>query len=241
MRPKARLVAGIGGRAGSTQASGQGVAGLKIAVMITGRGSNLQALIDSCAADGFSAEIALVVSNNAQAEGLGRAARAGIAALVIPHRDFAAREDFEAVIDAALAEAGVELVCLAGFMRLLTEDFVNRWRDRLINIHPSLLPAFKGINVHERVIAAGARFSGCTAHFVRPAMDDGPIIVQSALPVRPDDSAETLAARVVETEHRCYPLAVRLIAEGRVRVRNELVLIDGTRPAEGVMINPILA
>ena len=217
------------------------MAGLKIAVMISGRGSNLQALIDSCAAEEHPAEIALVVSNNAQSHGLGRAARAGIAARVIAHGDFAAREDFEDVIDAALTESEVELVCLAGFMRLLTESFVNRWRDRLINIHPSLLPAFKGINVHERVIAAGARFSGCTAHFVRPTMDDGPIIVQSVIPVLADDTAETLAARVVATEHQCYPLAVRLIAEGRVRVRNERVLIDGTRPAEGVMINPILA
>ena len=216
------------------------MAGLKIAVMISGRGSNLQALIEACASQEYPAEIGLVVSNNPRAEGLGRAAAAGIAARVIDHREFEAREDFEAVVDAALAEAGAELVCLAGFMRLVTEGFANRWRDRLINIHPSLLPAFKGINVHERVIATGARFSGCTAHFVRPAMDDGPIIVQSAVPVLPDDSAEALAARILATEHRCYPLAVRLIAEGRVRVRNELVLIDGAQPAEGAMINPAL-
>jgi phosphoribosylglycinamide formyltransferase-1 len=216
------------------------VAGLKIAVMISGRGSNLQALIEACAVPGHPAEIALVVSNNPQAEGLGRAAAAGIAARVINHRDFDAREAFEEVVDASLAEAGAELVCLAGFMRLLTEGFATRWRDRLINIHPSLLPAFKGINVHERVIATGVRFSGCTVHFVRPTMDDGPIIGQSAVPVLPDDTAERLAARVVATEHVCYPLAVRLIAEGRVRVRNELVLIDGANAAQGFMINPAL-
>jgi phosphoribosylglycinamide formyltransferase-1 len=208
--------------------------------MISGRGSNLQALIEACAAPGHPAEIVLVVSNNPDAQGLGRAAAAGIPFQVIDHRDFEGREDFETALDSALTEAGVELVCLAGFMRLLTELFVGRWRDRLINIHPSLLPAFKGINIHERVIAAGARFSGCTAHFVRVSMDDGPIIVQSIVPVLPDDTAETLAARVIATEHRCYSLAVRLIAEGRVRVRNELVLIDGASAAEGAMINPAL-
>ncbi len=208
--------------------------------MISGRGSNLQALIEACAALEYPAEIALVVSNNPDAKGLGRAAAAGIPFHVIDHREFEGREDFEAAVDAVLNEADAELVCLAGFMRLLTESFVNRWRDRLINIHPSLLPAFKGINIHERVIADGARFSGCTVHFVRPTMDDGPIIVQSVVPVLPEDTAETLAVRVVATEHRCYPLAVRLICEGRVRVRNELVLIDGATAAEGEMINPAL-
>ena len=216
------------------------MAGQQIAVMISGRGSNLQALIEACAALEYPAEIALVVSNNPDAKGLGRAAAAGIPFHVIDHREFEGREDFEAAVDAVLNEADAELVCLAGFMRLLTESFVNRWRDRLINIHPSLLPAFKGINIHERVIADGARFSGCTVHFVRPTMDDGPIIVQSVVPVLPEDTAETLAVRVVATEHRCYPLAVRLICEGRVRVRNELVLIDGATAAEGEMINPAL-
>ena len=232
-----------GGRrrpAANTDRNGRGVADLKIAVMISGRGSNLQALIEACAAPGHPAEIALVVSNNADAKGLGRAAAAGVPFHVVDHREFEAREDFETAVDAVLTEAGAELVCLAGFMRLLTEGFVNRWRDRVINIHPSLLPAFKGINIHERVIAAGARFSGCTVHFVRPTMDDGPIIVQSVVPVLPDDSVETLTARVLATEHQCYPLAVRLIAEGRVRVRNELVLIDSVTAAAGAMINPAL-
>ena len=217
------------------------MAGLKIAVMISGRGSNLQALIDACAAPDHPAEVAVVVSNNPEANGLGRAVAAGIPFEVIDHREFEGREDFEAALDGVLDKAGAELVCLAGFMRLLTESFVTRWRDRLVNMHPSLLPAFRGINIHERVIAAGARFSGCTVHFVRPTMDDGPIIVQSVVPVLPDDTAETLASRVLATEHQCYPLAVNLIAEGRVRVRNELVLIDGAGSAEGAMINPVLA
>ena len=213
---------------------------LKLGVLISGRGTNLQALIDAQASSEFPAEIALVLSNVPGAEGLDRCARANIPASVINHTDFDGREAFEDALHDALVAAGAQLVCLAGFMRLLTDGFIARWRDRLINIHPSLLPAFKGINVHERVIATGVRFSGCTVHFVRPTMDDGPIIGQSAVPVLPDDTAERLAARVVATEHVCYPLAVRLIAEGRVRVRNELVLIDGANAAQGFMINPAL-
>ena len=156
---------------------------LKVAVLISGRGSNLQALIDACTAPEFPAEIALVLSNVAGVYGLERARRPASPRGVIDHRLFAGREPFEAALHAALVESGVELVCLAGFMRLLTDGFVERWRDRLINIHPSLLPAFRGLHAHERVIAAGARFSGCTVHFVRPAMDDGPIIVQAVVPV----------------------------------------------------------
>jgi len=203
------------------------VARLKVAVLISGRGSNLQALIDACARPGFPAEISLVISNVAGVQGLERAERAGIATRVIAHRDFAERARFDAAIDAALAESHVELVCLAGFMRILGEAFVARWRDRLVNIHPSLMPAFKGLNTHERALAAGVRFTGCTVHFVRPAMDDGPIIVQAAVPILPGDDAERLAARVLEAEHEAYPLALRLIAEGRVRVVEERVEIAG--------------
>ena len=203
------------------------MARLKVAVLISGRGSNLQALIDACARPGFPAEISLVISNVAGVQGLERAERAGIATRVIAHRDFAERARFDAAIDAALAESHVEFVCLAGFMRILGEAFVARWRDRLVNIHPSLMPAFKGLNTHERALAAGVRFTGCTVHFVRPAMDDGPIIVQAAVPVLPGDDAERLAARVLEAEHEAYPLALRLIAEGRVRVVEERVEIAG--------------
>jgi phosphoribosylglycinamide formyltransferase 1 len=214
------------------------MAALKLGVLISGRGSNLQALIDACAHEDYPARIVLVISNKADARGLERARSAGIATLTISHRDFADRDDFDTAIGAALAEAGAELVCLAGFMRILGAAFVERWRDRLINIHPSLLPAFKGLNTQARAIDAGVRISGCTVHFVRPAMDDGPIIVQAAVPVLTSDTEETLAARVLVAEHKAYPLAVRLIAEGRARVVNERVVIDGAADIEGLMLNP---
>jgi phosphoribosylglycinamide formyltransferase-1 len=197
------------------------VARLKVAVLISGRGSNLQALIDACAPRDFAAEIRLVLSNRADAPGLERAAKAGIPARVIAHRDHATREDFDAALDAALQAAEIELVCLAGFMRLLGAAFVERWRDRLVNIHPSLLPEFRGLDTHARALEAGVRFTGCTVHFVRAAVDDGPIIVQRKVPVLPGDDAATLAARVLAAEHRAYPLALRLIAEGRTRVRSD--------------------
>ena len=200
---------------------------MRIAVLISGRGSNLQALIDAAADPGWPAEIVLVVSNEPGARGLERARDAGIPVKVIDHRAFAGRPPFDQAMTAAIEAAGAELVCLAGFMRLLSDGFVDHWRDRLINIHPSLLPAFKGLHAHERVIATGARFSGCTVHFVRPETDTGPIIVQAAVPVLAGDDTEALAARVLTEEHRIYPLAVKLIAEGRVRIAEERTLIDG--------------
>jgi phosphoribosylglycinamide formyltransferase-1 len=214
------------------------MANLRLAVLISGRGSNLQALIDACADEAYPAEIALVISNKAEAQGLKRAGAAGIATLTISHRDYAERDDFDAAISAALAEADIGLVCLAGFMRILGETFAERWRDRLVNIHPSLLPAFKGLNTQARAVDAGVRISGCTVHFVRPAMDDGPIIVQAAVPVLPGDDEAALAARILVAEHKAYPLAVRLIAEGRARVVNERVVIDGAADIEGLMLNP---
>jgi phosphoribosylglycinamide formyltransferase 1 len=153
------------------------VARLKAAVLISGRGSNLAALIEACAAPDFPAEIALVLSNRADAKGLEHAAHAGIPARVLPHRGYSTRDAFDAALTQALDEARIELVCLAGFMRLLGDAFVGRWRDRLVNIHPSLLPAFRGLDTHQRVLDAGVRIAGCTVHFVRPAMDEGPIIV----------------------------------------------------------------
>lgn len=211
---------------------------LKLGVLISGRGSNLQALIDACAEPDFPAEIALVLSNRSDAAGLARARAVGIPTAVIPHRDFETKPDFERAMTAALEEAGVALVCLAGFMRLVSAWFVERWHDRLVNIHPSLLPAFPGLDTHRRAIEAGVRFHGCTVHFVRAAMDTGPIIVQAAVPVRADDTAESLAARVLAQEHRCYPLAVRLIAEGKARVEDERVVVDRGRPAWEAMLNP---
>lgn len=212
---------------------------LKLGVLISGRGSNLQALIDAAAKPDYPAEIALVISNVPGAGGLARCAPANIPTAVVNHKDFEDRPSFEAELDNVLRAAGVDLVCLAGFMRLLTDGFVEGWRDRLINIHPSLLPAFKGLDVHERAVEAGVRFAGCTIHFVRPAMDDGPIIVQAVVPVHPDDDGDSLAARVLDQEHHIYPLAVRLIAEGRVRVENERVLIDGVRSPDEALINPV--
>ncbi|UEM22595.1 phosphoribosylglycinamide formyltransferase [Skermanella mucosa] len=215
------------------------MARLKVGVLISGRGSNLQALIDACADPCFPAEIVLVLSNKADAYGLERARAAGIPASVVSHRDFADKPGFEAAMDAALRSAGVDLVCLAGFMRLLTADFVERWRDRLINIHPSLLPSFKGLDTHARAIEAGVRFTGCTVHFVRPAMDEGPIIVQAVVPVLPDDDAHALGDRVLVAEHRCYPLALRLIAEGRARVEGERVVLSDSPPQpDGPVLNP---
>jgi phosphoribosylglycinamide formyltransferase-1 len=215
------------------------VARLSVAVLISGRGSNLQALIDACGDPAFPAEIRLVISNEPGAQGLARAEQARIPARVIAHKEFSDRASFDAALDRALEEAGIELVCLAGFMRMLGDAFVARWRNRLINIHPSLLPAFKGLKTHERALAAGVRFTGCTVHFVRPAMDEGPIIVQSAVPVLAGDDAARLAERVLAEEHKTYPLALRLIAEGRVRVTDERVEISGAAdPTPAGVSNP---
>lgn len=202
------------------------MAKLKLGVLISGRGSNLQALLDRCAKPDYPAEVAAAISNNPDALGLQRAEAAGAPTLVVDHRKFASREAFEAELDAALTDAGVELVCLAGFMRRLTPWFVERWRDRLINIHPSLLPAFRGLDTHKRALEAGLRITGCTVHFVRPELDDGPIVAQAAVPIAPDDTEETLTARVLAAEHRLYGMSVRLIAEGKVRIEGERVLLD---------------
>jgi phosphoribosylglycinamide formyltransferase-1 len=213
------------------------VARLRVGVLVSGRGSNLQALIDACADPSFPAAIVRVVSNEATAFALERARKAGIETRVIQHRDYKDRATFDAAIDAALREAGVELVCLAGFMRLLTDRFVESWRDRMINIHPALLPSFKGIHTHERALAAGVKLHGCTVHFVRPAMDEGPILVQGAVPVLRDDTPETLAGRVLAVEHRAYVHALRLVAEGRVRVKGERAVVDAAGPGSA-LLNP---
>ena len=211
---------------------------LRTAILISGRGTNLQALIDECASPDAPAEIALVVSNVPKAAGLDRAIAADIPTLTIDHLDFPDRESFEKRLTEDLTIEGIELICLAGFMRLLTEKFVEDWRDRLINIHPSLLPSYKGLDTHQRALADGVRFAGCTVHYVRPAMDEGPIIIQAAVPVHADDDAASLGARVLEAEHRSYPFALRLIAEGRISIVDERVLIDGTAAPPDILINP---
>jgi phosphoribosylglycinamide formyltransferase-1 len=214
------------------------LAGLKLAVLISGRGTNLQALIDACAEENFPARIAVVISNVADAPGLERARKAGILTQVIDHREFDDRDAFDAALSDALSNHEVRLICLAGFMRLLGRAFVDRWRDRIINVHPSLLPAFKGLHVHERVLESGVRITGCTVHYIRPEMDEGPIIVQGAVPVRADDTPETLADRVLQIEHRIYPLAVRLIADGKARPAGDIVpYIDLADPVSA-LINP---
>jgi phosphoribosylglycinamide formyltransferase 1 len=214
------------------------VARLKTAVLISGRGSNLQALIAACAAPDFPAEIALVISNRADAAGLAHAAGTGIATEIIPHGEFATRAAFDDALDAALRGAGIELVCLAGFMRILGAGFVERWRNKLINIHPSLLPAYRGLDTHARALAAGERQAGCTVHFVRAEMDDGPLILQAAVPILPGDDAERLAARVLTAEHKAYPLALKLVAEGKVRVVGESVEIAGAGRAGPLRLDP---
>ena len=213
---------------------------MKVAVFISGRGSNLQALIDGCADGSIPAEIGLVVSNRPAAKGLDRAIEADIPTAAIDHKEFNKREDFDAVVDRTVRDAGCDFICLAGFMRILTDQFVRSWRDRMINIHPSLLPAFPGLNCHARAIEAGARISGATVHYNRPELDAGPIIIQGAVPVLPDDDEDILAARILEVEHRIYPLALKLIAEGRVSVRKEVVYIKDAVFADGVMVNPTI-
>jgi phosphoribosylglycinamide formyltransferase-1 len=193
---------------------------VRTAVLISGRGSNLAALIQACREPNFPAEIALVISNVETAEGLAVAAAAGVPAKTISHKAFATREDFDAAIDAALAEAGTALICEAGFMRIHSDAFVRKWQGRMLNVHPSLLPAFKGIRVHQQAIDAGVRVSGCTVHFVVPELDSGPIISQAAVPVFPDDTAATLQARVLVEEHKLYPAALKLVAEGKVVLRD---------------------
>ncbi len=210
---------------------------LRVGVLISGRGSNLQALIDACADPAFPAEIVVVLSNQADAFGLTRATEAGIKTVVVDHREFEDRPTFEAAMTEMLEQHGVQLVCLAGFMRLLTEGFVGHWRDRLINIHPSLLPAFKGLDTHARALAAGVRITGCTVHYVREEMDSGPIIIQAAVPVLPDDTEDTLAARVLAAEHRIYPEALGLVGSGKTQVVAERVAIDAGAP-EDFLVNP---
>jgi phosphoribosylglycinamide formyltransferase-1 len=217
---------------------------LKLAILISGRGSNMQALIDGCRKKtgehgSIPADINLVLSNRADAAGLARAKAAGLPTQVISHRDYPDRAAFDAALDGALRAADVNFVCLAGFMRLLTADFIEGWHNRMINIHPSLLPAFPGLDTHKRALDEGVKFAGCTVHFVRFETDTGPIVAQAALPVLPDDTEDTLAARILAAEHRLYPLALRLIAEGRVQIHGGRALVDGKAPSPAALLNPM--
>ena len=208
---------------------------LRVGVLISGRGSNLQALIEATADPAYPAEMVTVISNRAEAPGLARAAAAGISHHVIAESDRAA---FAAAADRVLRGAAVELVALAGFMRILDSGFVEAWSDRMINIHPSLLPAFPGLHPQRQVLAAGAKFSGCTVHFVRAEVDSGPIIAQAVVPVAEGDDEDRLAARILAAEHRLYPLAVRLFAERRLSIDGNRVAITGGLPPDIAALNP---
>lgn len=211
----------------------------RVAILISGRGSNMSALIDAAKNPAYPAEIVLVMSNRPDAGGLQRAAENGIATAVINHKLYGKdREAFEQAMQATLEQHRIEVVCLAGFMRLLTPWFISRWTNRMLNIHPALLPAFKGLDTHRRAIEAQAKEHGATVHFVVPEMDSGPIIAQGAVPILPDDSEDSLAKRVLAVEHRIYPLALKLVAAGRVRVEGDHCVIEGEINAEDAALIP---
>lgn len=196
----------------------------RIVILISGRGSNMEALVQRCAAEDWPAQVVAVISNRPEAAGLAFAAARGIATAVVDHRGQPSREAFDAALQACIDGFEPDLVVLAGFMRILGEAFVARYAGRLLNIHPSLLPAFPGLHTHERAIQAGCKAHGATVHFVTPALDHGPIVMQSVVPVRADDNPQTLAARVLATEHVIYPTSVRWFVEGRLSLDGERVV-----------------
>jgi phosphoribosylglycinamide formyltransferase-1 len=211
----------------------------RVAVLISGRGSNMTALIKAAKAKNYPAQIILVVSNEPDAEGLQFARKAGVATAVVDHRLHGKdREAFERALQAELTRHKIELVCLAGFMRLLTPWFVDHWKGKLLNIHPALLPSFKGLDTHARALAAGVKIHGASVHFVVPEMDSGPIIAQAAVPVAEDDTPATLAARVIKLEHRIYPLALKLVAQGSVRIVNGRCIIRKAAAPKSALIAP---
>ncbi len=214
------------------------MAKLKVGILISGRGTNMAALIRAAQAADYPAEITCVISNVADAAGLETARSAGIPTKVISHRGFADRETFDREVSAGLEKHGVELVVLAGFMRVFSPWFPTRWAGRLINMHPSLLPAFKGLHVHRQALDAGVRISGCTVHLVTSDLDAGPIVAQAAVPVFESDDADTLAARILRQEHRLYPLVVRWFAEGRVHIDGGHVTLEGLAAGASLLFSP---
>ncbi|GBU18717.1 MULTISPECIES: phosphoribosylglycinamide formyltransferase [Methylobacterium] len=210
----------------------------RTAVLISGRGSNMTVLVEAAKAADYPAEIALVLSNRPEAAGLAYAAGQRIPTLALDHRAYPDRGSFDAALDGALREAGIELVVLAGFMRILTPGFVEAWAGRMINIHPSLLPLFRGTHTHEQALAAGVRVHGCSVHYVVPELDAGPIVAQAAVPVLPGDDADALAARVLVQEHRLYPAALAMIASGRARLEGgRVILAEAARDAGGALLS----
>ncbi|SFM74303.1 phosphoribosylglycinamide formyltransferase [Methylobacterium pseudosasicola] len=208
----------------------------RVAVLISGRGSNMVALIEAAKDPAYPAEIVLVLSNRPDAAGLARAAEAGIPARAIDHRAFPDRASFDAALDAELRAADIDLVCLAGFMRIFTPGFVAGWAGRMLNIHPSLLPLFKGTHTHAQALEAGVRLHGCTVHFVVPELDAGPIVAQAAIPVRQGDDPDSLAERVIVQERQLYPAVLALVAGGRARLDGDRVVIADAAP-DGVLFS----
>lgn len=211
----------------------------RVAILISGRGSNMAALIDAAKAADFPAEIVCVISNRADAAGLQRAAASGIATVAIESKPFGKdRAGFEAVLQRSLEEHKVELICLGGFMRLFTAEFVQRWYGRMLNIHPSLLPSFPGLDPHGQALQAGVKISGATVHFVIPETDAGPIIMQGAVMVADDDTPETLSQRILGIEHRIYPEALRLLASGKLRLEGDHCKVSDGADRDGTLISP---
>jgi phosphoribosylglycinamide formyltransferase-1 len=210
----------------------------RVGILISGRGSNMMALIEAARAPDFPAEIVLVISNRPDAAGLARARDMGVKALAIDHKSFASREAFDDAVDAALRAEGIEFVCHAGFMRIQSDAFASRWLGRQINIHPSLLPLFKGLHPHKQALEAGVRLSGCTVHFVTPDLDGGPIIAQGAVPVVDGDTPDSLAERILAVEHAIYPQALALVASGRAQLENGHVRILSAVNQTGRLISP---
>ena len=210
----------------------------RTAVLISGRGSNLRALIGAARDTAFAAEIVLVISNRPDAAGLDLAREAGIAVVAIDHTRFAGKPEFDAELDRTLRRHDIGIVACAGFMRILTADFLSAWEGRIINIHPALLPLYKGLDTHARALADGVRIHGCTVHFVTPRIDSGPIIAQAAVPVLSDDSPESLAARVLAAEHRLYPLALALVAAGHARLEAGKAVISAPTDAGAHLLSP---
>jgi phosphoribosylglycinamide formyltransferase-1 len=214
----------------------------RVAILISGRGTNMTALIAAAQAPDYPAEIALVLSNRPDAKGIATARAAGLATAIVDHTPFGKdREAFERALQGELESRRIDIVCLAGFMRLFTPGFVSRWQGRMLNVHPALLPALKGLDTHARALAAGVKIHGASVHFVTPEMDSGPIIAQGALAVREDDTADTLAARVLALEHAIYPLALKLVAQGRVRIEDGRCRIDGAGADEASLVAPLVA
>ncbi len=213
---------------------------MKIGVLISGRGSNLKALIESQENGTLGAEISTVISNVPKVMGLKIADEREIENHVVDHKNYGSRELFEDELTLILEAANINLICLAGFMRILTTNFIRKWENKIINIHPSLLPAFKGLNTHERAIESGAKFTGCTTHFVYPDLDGGPIIAQSVVPISQNDTVKTLSAKVLAEEHKLYPATVNLISRGLVKVQKSLVTIKLYSSPDISLVSPVI-